>query len=282
MHMLRLTAGSGLHGICSPTMAPWARPALQELDDTADPKASTDRLKRLAICSAATSARMNRPAAPAPRAPRQRRLASDETLFARGHGRRQRMRSELALDHDRSARCMPARASRPEEDEVDRPAAPGGDAARGSSSADTPEYMEGVGCPAPPRHRRAAAPRRFCGPGAHGPARPHRGRGARASSTRSCASPSQAGKRAVLIIHGRGLSSPADPVLKTKVAAVAQHRPVAQVGRRLHQRPHVRRRLRGKLCAAAPQAAHQASSQAPVSGRGRTAEPKLLLTIMRR
>jgi DNA-nicking Smr family endonuclease len=83
--------------------------------------------------------------------------------------------------------------------------------------SDTPEYMEGVGCPAPP----------------HIAARLHRGEfsvqghidlhgltvnAARDALDAFLRESIEAGKRTVLVIHGRGLSSPADPVLKTKVA----------------------------------------------------------------
>ncbi len=83
--------------------------------------------------------------------------------------------------------------------------------------ADTPEYMEGVGCPAPPQIA----------------ARLHRGEfsvqghidlhGLTVTAAREVLDAFlresiRAGKRTVLVIHGRGLSSPADPVLKTKVA----------------------------------------------------------------
>jgi DNA-nicking Smr family endonuclease len=87
----------------------------------------------------------------------------------------------------------------------------------GFSVADTPEYMEGVGCSAPPEITR----------------RLHRGDfsvQAHVDLHGFCAEAAQevfdafmrdavaTGKRTVLIIHGRGLSSPEQPVLKTRVA----------------------------------------------------------------
>jgi DNA-nicking Smr family endonuclease len=88
---------------------------------------------------------------------------------------------------------------------------------RGFLVSNTPEYMEGVGYPAPPEITR----------------RLHRGdfavqahvdlHGLSMGEAREVfdAFMKQAvltDKRAILIIHGRGLSSPAEPVLKTKVA----------------------------------------------------------------
>jgi DNA-nicking Smr family endonuclease len=91
------------------------------------------------------------------------------------------------------------------------------DCGRGFMVADTPEYMEGVGCLAPPQITR----------------RLHRGDfsvqahldlhgltvgGAREAFDAFMRQSVLDGLRAVLIIHGRGLSSPAEPVLKTRVA----------------------------------------------------------------
>lgn len=91
------------------------------------------------------------------------------------------------------------------------------DTGQGFSVADTPEYMEGVGGPTPPEITR----------------RLHRGdfavqahldlHGFSAAEAQDVFDAFMkealaAGKRAVLIIHGRGLSSPAQPVLKTRVA----------------------------------------------------------------
>ena len=88
---------------------------------------------------------------------------------------------------------------------------------QGFRVSNTPEYMEGIGYPAPPEITR----------------RLHRGdfavqahvdlHGLTVGEAREVfdAFMKQAvltDKRAVLIIHGRGLSSPAEPVLKTKVA----------------------------------------------------------------
>lgn len=91
------------------------------------------------------------------------------------------------------------------------------DRGEGFVVSDTPEYMEGVGCLAPPQIT----------------ARLHRGdfavqghvdlHGLTVDTAREVfddflRESILAGKRTVLVIHGRGLSSPADPVLKTKVA----------------------------------------------------------------
>jgi DNA-nicking Smr family endonuclease len=91
------------------------------------------------------------------------------------------------------------------------------DSGLGFNVADTPEYMEGVGCPAPPEITR----------------RLHRGdfsveahldlHGFSAAEAHDMfdgfmQEAVATGKRAVLIIHGRGLSSPALPVLKTRLA----------------------------------------------------------------
>lgn len=91
------------------------------------------------------------------------------------------------------------------------------DSGLGFNVADTPEYMEGAGCPAPPEITR----------------RLHRGDfSIEAHLDLHGFSAAQAhdefdgfmqeavatGKRAVLIIHGRGLSSPALPILKNCVA----------------------------------------------------------------
>jgi hypothetical protein len=107
-----------------------------------------------------------------------------------------------------------------------RPAGESGEVARlrglvdrgeGFVVSDTPEYMEGVGCLAPPQIT----------------VRLHRGdfavqghvdlHGLTVNAAREVfddflRESILAGKRTVLVIHGRGLSSPADPVLKTKVA----------------------------------------------------------------
>jgi DNA-nicking Smr family endonuclease len=91
------------------------------------------------------------------------------------------------------------------------------DCGMGFVVSDTPEYMEGVGYMAPPEITR----------------RLHRGdfavqdyvdlhgltvEGAREAFDAFMKDAVLNGKSAVLVIHGRGLSSPAEPVLKTKVA----------------------------------------------------------------
>jgi DNA-nicking Smr family endonuclease len=91
------------------------------------------------------------------------------------------------------------------------------DAGQGFRVADTPEYMEGVGGPAPPEITRRLHRGDFS-------VQAHvdlHGFGVEAAHEVFDAFMKEAvttGKRAVLIIHGRGLSSPAQPVLKTRVA----------------------------------------------------------------
>jgi DNA-nicking Smr family endonuclease len=88
---------------------------------------------------------------------------------------------------------------------------------QGFSVADTPEYMEGVGSPTPPEITRRLHRGDFA-------VQAHldlHGFSAAAAQDVFDAFMKEAvatGKRTVLIIHGRGLSSPAQPVLKTRVA----------------------------------------------------------------
>jgi DNA-nicking Smr family endonuclease len=88
---------------------------------------------------------------------------------------------------------------------------------QGFSVADTPEYMEGVGGPTPPGITRRLHRGDFA-------VQAHldlHGFSAAAAQDVFDAFMKEAvatGKRTVLIIHGRGLSSPAQPVLKTRVA----------------------------------------------------------------
>jgi len=88
---------------------------------------------------------------------------------------------------------------------------------QGFSVADTPEYMEGIGCLAPPEitrrlHRGDFAVQAHLDLHGFGVA------AAREAFDAFMKDALITGKRAVLIIHGRGLSSPAQPVLKTRVA----------------------------------------------------------------
>ena len=83
--------------------------------------------------------------------------------------------------------------------------------------SDTPEYMEGVGVLAPPEiakrlHRGDLAVQ------AHVDLHGLTVDNAREVFDRFLRDALLASQRTVLVIHGRGLSSPADPVLKTKVA----------------------------------------------------------------
>lgn len=110
----------------------------------------------------------------------------------------------------------PDTASLKEEDELEqlrRLVASG----HGFCLAHTPEYMEGVGCCAPPEITRRLHRGDFA-------VQAHldlHGFSAPAARERFDAFMKEAlatGKRAVLIIHGRGLSSPAQPVLKSRMA----------------------------------------------------------------
>ncbi len=154
------------------------------------------------------------PPAPAPPAPMRERAVNDSEMFARA------MEGVVPIDWNCPAGVTPCPppSGRPEEefaevarlrDLVDR--------GEGFVVSDTPEYMEGVGCLAPPQIT----------------VRLHRGdfavqghvdlHGLTVDAAREVfddflRESILAGKRTVLVIHGRGLSSPADPVLKTKVA----------------------------------------------------------------
>jgi DNA-nicking Smr family endonuclease len=91
------------------------------------------------------------------------------------------------------------------------------DCGAGFTVADTPEYMEGVGYRAPPNitqrlHRGDFAVQ------AHLDLHGLTVEAAREAFDAFMKEAVMAGKGAVLIIHGRGLSSAAEPVLKTKVS----------------------------------------------------------------
>jgi DNA-nicking Smr family endonuclease len=152
-----------------------------------------------------------RPSAPAP--PREP-AANEADMFARA------MADVQPIDWNCPAGIAPAPppAGQPEDElaEVAR-LRDLVDHGEGFVVSDTPEYMEGVGCLAPP----------------HITARLHRGdfavqghvdlHGLSVDAAREVfdgflRESILAGKRTVLVIHGRGLSSPADPVLKIRVA----------------------------------------------------------------
>jgi DNA-nicking Smr family endonuclease len=88
---------------------------------------------------------------------------------------------------------------------------------RGFEVADTPEYMEGVGAPAPPEITRRLHRGDFSVQ-AHLDLHGFSVAAAQEAFDAFMREALVTGKRAVLIIHGRGLSSPALPVLKTRVA----------------------------------------------------------------
>jgi DNA-nicking Smr family endonuclease len=87
----------------------------------------------------------------------------------------------------------------------------------GFSVAHTPEYMEGVGCLAPPEITRRLHRGDFAVQ-AHLDLHGFSAAAAREAFDEFMKEALAAGKRAVLIIHGRGLSSPAHPVLKSQLA----------------------------------------------------------------
>jgi DNA-nicking Smr family endonuclease len=168
-------------------------------------EALKDLLKRKPIQGEAT-----RPPSPAPQPP-----PSDEALFAEAMCGVRRMEWN-GLANDGRDPPTPKMASDAQESEVEclrRLVADG----QGFRVSCTPEYMEGVAYPAPPEITR----------------RLHRGdfavqahvdlHGLSVDEARQVFDAFMkqavlADQRAVLIIHGRGLSSPAEPVLKTKVA----------------------------------------------------------------
>jgi DNA-nicking Smr family endonuclease len=88
---------------------------------------------------------------------------------------------------------------------------------QGFTVADTPEYMEGVGCPAPPGITRRLHRGDFSVQ-AHLDLHGFSAAGAQEVFDAFMREAVATGKRAVLIVHGRGLSSPAGPVLKARVA----------------------------------------------------------------
>lgn len=152
---------------------------------------------------------------PSPAAPPEAPPVSDETLFFEAMAGVQRMHwngIEPTGRQPADAGAVPL----PEEyalEELRRLVKDG----QGFHVADTPEYMEGIGCPAPPEITRRLHRGDFS-------VQAHldlHGFGAAAAQElfdgfmREAVA---AGMRTVLIIHGRGLSSPALPVLKTRGA----------------------------------------------------------------
>lgn len=142
--------------------------------------------------------------------------ADDETLFAEAMAGVQPMQWQRVAEDAARPAPAPSVAS-PGDSETDRLrrlVALG----QGFMVADTPEYMEGVGWCAPPEitrrlHRGDFAVQAHVD--LHGLDR----MAAREAFDAFMQEAVATGKRAVLIIHGRGLSSPAFPVLKTQVAA---------------------------------------------------------------
>jgi DNA-nicking Smr family endonuclease len=143
------------------------------------------------------------------------RTPSDDEMFAEAMSGVVRMGLENAGAEGSGPR-RPAAKNRLEESEV-RHLRRLVDDGSGFLVCDTPEYMEGVGYRAPPGiterlHRGDFAVRAHID--LHGLTAETAGAVFDAFMQESI----RAGPGAVLIIHGRGLSSPGDPVLKTKVS----------------------------------------------------------------
>lgn len=153
------------------------------------------------------------PPRPAPRPPV--RTASDDEVFAEAMAGVVRMDLER-LDADSPEPRTPPAQPLLEENEVEYLRRLVDDGS-GFLVCDTPEYMEGVGYRAPPGiterlHRGDFAVQ------AHMDLHGLTAEAAEAVFDAFMQASIRTGKSAVLIIHGRGLSSPGDPVLKTKVA----------------------------------------------------------------
>jgi len=143
------------------------------------------------------------------------RTASDDEMFAEAMSGVVRMGLENADAEGPEPRRPPA-GNRREESEV-RHLQRLVDDGSGFLVCDTPEYMEGVGYRAPPGiaerlHRGDFAVR------AHIDLHGLTAEAAEAVFDAFMQESIRAAPGAVLIIHGRGLSSPGDPVLKTKVS----------------------------------------------------------------
>ncbi len=154
------------------------------------------------------------PSSPAP-APPAAATVDEETLFSEA------MTGVLRAPWDgmeapEPRPAAPAKWSPPEESEIE-PLKRLVDSGQGFSVADTPEYMEGVGGPTPPEITRRLHRGDFAVQ-AHLDLHGFSAAAAQEVFDAFLKEAVATGKRAVLIIHGRGLSSPAQPVLKTRVA----------------------------------------------------------------
>ncbi|MCU0590482.1 MAG: Smr/MutS family endonuclease [Desulfobacterales bacterium] len=141
--------------------------------------------------------------------------ANEETLFLEAMTGVRRTSWDGIEDHD-SRPATPATPSSATEMEIE-PLRRLVDCGQGFRVADTPEYMEGVGGPAPPEITRRLHRGEFAVQ-AHVDLHGFSSDAAQEVFDAFMKDALATGKRAVLIIHGRGLSSPAQPVLKTRVA----------------------------------------------------------------
>jgi DNA-nicking Smr family endonuclease len=140
---------------------------------------------------------------------------NEETLFLEAMTGVRRTSWDGIEDHE-SRPAPPANPLSPTEMEIE-PLRRLVECGQGFSVADTPEYMEGVGAPAPPEITRRLHRGEFAVQ-AHVDLHGFSSDAAQEVFDAFMKDALATGKRAVLIIHGRGLSSPAQPVLKTRVA----------------------------------------------------------------
>ena len=140
---------------------------------------------------------------------------NEEALFLEAMTGVRRTSWEGIEDHE-SRPTTPANPLSPTEMEIE-PLRRLVDCGQGFIVADTPEYMEGVGGSAPPEITRRLHRGEFAVQ-AHVDLHGFSSDAAQEVFDAFMKDALASGKRAVLIIHGRGLSSPAQPVLKTRVA----------------------------------------------------------------
>lgn len=154
------------------------------------------------------------PSAPAP-SPPPAAPVDEETLFSVAMTGVLRV-PWYAVESPRPRPAAPAERPSAEASEVE-PLRRLVDHGQGFSVADTPEYMEGVGGLTPPEVARRLHRGDFAVQ-AHLDLHGFSAAAAREAFDAFMKEAVATGKRAVLIIHGRGLSSPAQPILKTRVA----------------------------------------------------------------
>lgn len=154
-------------------------------------------------------------ATPRPAPPPPAKVTNDEELFAEAMDGVLRMEREH-LEGEYPGPSAPSENTPEEENEV-APLRRLVDCGSGFVVSDTPEYMEGIGYRAPPGitnrlHRGDFAVQ------AHLDLHGRTAETAREAFDAFMKESVLSGRSTVLIIHGRGLSSPGDPVLKTKVS----------------------------------------------------------------